>query len=409
MSKLVKRLCYKFSLKTISPLSIGGSYTEETDHDIISYADNTPFIPASTIAGCFFTKDEAYHNAFGIVSLGNSKNKDLAQSSPLFVSDGLFTEGDIKLGTRDGNALENDGELYKQAKDTAKFNSQIIMNNQAWSFYVTITITDRSKNDEAYYDEAIRVIAGRIKNGIYRLGYKQNRGYGQQKLIKVVKKSFEKDNYYEYLNFDGYSFVGENIDINDVNDDSISLIMPVRAISPICIRDYAAIKHVPDYAQIRGLDENGKDSLAAIPGTSLNGVIQGAAIRIANEMHLGGLTKLEEFKSYVIDEMYLKGSFLTQSRNRLDRFSGATIDGALYTEQIFTPTKDSTGEIKIRFKHNNLKLIALFYLALCEIKEGYASVGGNEGIGRGIFELNGEIEIKGTSLNQLAEALREEL
>ena len=75
------------------------------------------------------------------------------------------------------------------------------------------------------------------------------------------------------------------------------------------------------------------------------------------------------------------------SRNAIDRFTGSTVDGALFTEQIYY---GGTTVLEIYFdlyKEIDLDFIKSLAVALSDLHEGLLAIGGGTSIGRGIFKV----------------------
>lgn len=390
------KVIYIFNLKTLSPLSIGGDFSTETNHDIITH-NNVPFIPASSIAGSFFSKSEKAYELFGII---DDDHDDFINSN-IFISDGEFDLSSLHIDIRDGNAIaselkKHEGEKIKENK----FDCEMIQNDTKWSFFIEYSIV---ANEEEKLDDEISKIVQKINKGIYRLGYKQNRGFGKQVVTSVQKKKFDKSNYNEYLNFNYTLDESYNIKIeDDMEDNRISIVMPVKLISPLSVSDYSTIKGKADSSPIRGII-NGEATLADVPGTTINGVITSRVLTLMQELNIS----LEDKRQHVVDELYIKGNFLTYTRNAINRFSGGTMNGALFTKEVLTPTDKSEGIIKFSFKHKELSVIALYYLALCDLANGYISLGSGSSIGQGIFEAKEEIKLVNVDKTSLIKALKE--
>ena len=95
----------------------------------------------------------------------------------------------------------------------------------------------------------------------------------------------------------------------------------------------------------------------------------------------------------VIGESILKNAVpLVTTRNKINRFSAATVDGALYTEKAYFGGETQL-EIKIRKDKEGCYqlLAAMLSFVARDIANGYLSVGGQTAIGRGIFEGNGDV------------------
>ena len=110
-----------------------------------------------------------------------------------------------------------------------------------------------------------------------------------------------------------------------------------------------------------------------------------------------------------IDESILKNSNpLITVRNNVNRFSGATVEGALYKEKAYFGG-DTVLKIKVQKDKDGLykSLIALLYLVMKDIEKGYLSIGGATAIGRGLFTENGDITITFPEKDNLNECNKE--
>ena len=73
------------------------------------------------------------------------------------------------------------------------------------------------------------------------------------------------------------------------------------------------------------------------------------------------------------------------SRNSIDRFTGGTVDGALFTDKTFY---DGTTTLTITFEENpSDEIKRLFAAAIADLNAGYLAVGGLTAIGRGLFQV----------------------
>lgn len=155
-----------------------------------------------------------------------------------------------------------------------------------------------------------------------------------------------------------------------------------------------------------------------IPGTSVKGALRSKAYKIltllapknkkeAAVLFLENLMGHEEKKDnnnevvapaqrgrLLIDEIYIsaKGNpnlhEMKQARNRIDRFTGATIDTALFSEVAIWQTKKEMPSIqlKLRVKKAQAEEAGLLLLLLRELWVGNLPLGGGKGIGRGVLQ-----------------------
>ncbi len=387
------KLFYSFKIKCESPISIGNGDNINTEHDVILYSDNTPYVPASTLAGCLFSRS---NKALSLYSIGSTEG-----FSPLFVSDGIFEEA--KLSKRDGNKLDYENKV---SLDTAVFDYETVEKDSIFTFFVEYTAKKSSEVTKEEVQKDIINICSNINNGLYRLGFKQNRGLGKLKVVKLYEKYFDFSNFIldDYLNFLDKStskLVTSDMDditnqIKELEDSREKIIAKLRPVSLINIRCASRLKEKADTISLTL-----NDKCAVVPGTSLNGALRSYAYKLATKEGKQGLfrdkNKCDVLDStrYVIEDLYIKGHLITKQRNRINRFTGGTDNQALFDEQVFMPDSLINGKDTVEFKITFLPGMnpdAKVYMkkaveALCK---GLVAVGGGTSIGYGIFE--GSIE-----------------
>ncbi len=387
------KLFYSFKIKCESPISIGNGDNINTEHDVILYSDNTPYVPASTLAGCLFSKS---NKALSLYSIGSTEG-----FSPLFVSDGIFEEA--KLSKRDGNKLDYENKV---SLDTAVFDYETVEKDSIFTFFVEYTAKKSSEVTKEEVQKDIINICSNINNGLYRLGFKQNRGLGKLKVVKLYEKYFDfsnfiLDDYLIFLDKSGSKLVTSDMDditnqIKELEDSREKIIAKLRPVSLINIRCASRLKEKTDTISLTL-----NDKCAVVPGTSLNGALRSYAYKLANKEGEQGLFRDEnkcdvlDSTKYVIEDLYIKGHLITKQRNRINRFTGGTDNQALFDEQVFMPDGLINGKDTVEFKITflpGMNPIAKVYMkkaveALCK---GLVAVGGGTSIGYGIFE--GSIE-----------------
>ena len=123
-----------------------------------------------------------------------------------------------------------------------------------------------------------------------------------------------------------------------------------------------------------GIDVDGKDSIFGY-------VINDSDSKKARSIIRFSETSLEGAKGKIL------------SRNAIDRFSGGTKDGALFTEKTYYGGK---GDLVISWRSNEKmpdKEVAALAAAITDLHFGFMAVGGETSIGRGLFaitEIDGE-------------------
>ena len=91
------------------------------------------------------------------------------------------------------------------------------------------------------------------------------------------------------------------------------------------------------------------------------------------------------------------GKWVTYTRNAIDRFTGGTVDGALYTEKTYY---NGNTELCIDCDFSGMEqegrnhFASVMAAAIMDLHGGYMAVGGLTAVGRGIFKIT-EIWIDG--------------
>mgnify|MGYP004455727779 CR=1 FL=1 len=404
--KLIAKAIYRFDAQLDTPISIGCSDSYFTDHDIIRSNSGEIIIPGSSIAGSI----GSYVKSRNDQTLSFFKIEEKL-ASPFSISDGLLTS-EVSSRTRDGVAiLGYENEVFeKTAKNTAKFDYEIIPTDSTFFFIIEITLRenfasyipslksfDYAKDALNFIEKQIQEVAGRFNNHEIRLGFKKNRGLGciHIKSLKGRKfiKNDENDDLSEYLDYLNGKIELNSLDIpNNLQANSLCIEIPIQMLGGLSIKSYTENPEVSyDYTQ---LDHNGK---AVIPGSAICGALRHQMEKIAKELNCN--MDLEELfgtssendsnphsSELVAEECYLAdGHFLLSTRTAIDRFTGSALNQSLFTQKIYV-----NGSTTLRFyinKKEKLKsFIGLFLLAIKDLLNGYCSIGGSTSIGYGIVK-----------------------
>ncbi len=405
------RIYYMIKIKVISPISVSNGENENTDSDVLVNGSGIPFIPGTSLAG-------AFRNYLGV-----SKDKDciygFSQSnygrmSSIFISDLYFVDESKNLDSTG----ENNG-VIKSIRDGVKLTDEKGVDNKFDMEIIEPGITGiirmeivKRDGDTYDYDYSVAQIFDGLQTGEIRLGSNKNRGMGRIKILKILEKSFSKENRDDWLTFcDGMSQNDESGYVSyeiwskeKVKTDRQYIIVktPLKLRGGISIRRYSAKPGKADYEHITS---NGKP---VIPGSSWNGAIRSDARRILKELGCSDMrTKelIDQWFGYVdkdkqedenkkarqsmivISESIIEdATAVPMTRNKIDRFTAGAGGGALYSEiSYFGGTTDLEYMIKKDNERDYKALVGLMFLITMDIEKGYVSVGGQAGIGRGLF------------------------
>lgn len=384
MSKFEPSICYKLNITLVSPLSVGSGENMYTDHDIIVDKRGLPMIPATAIAGVL----GAWLGKNKEQLLGRIKQKKIIDGkecvlekleSKVRVYDGICIESKNSglISTRDNVKLKN-----KVVVDGAKFDTQIVNAETKFCTYIELL-------DLKYINELEKFFCA-VNNGDVRLGAKTTRGYGRVKLNVFRYELNDIDTWLEFKMFEDSSWLNaKKLMLNSSESTKIHLCVELKCKGGISIREYSTDVNMPDYITV-GMKLN---EHAVIPGTSWAGAFKSRFEEILGKAEAESLfgyvdekTKCSKksrisFSESIVEDGIPKGI----TRNSIDRFSGGTKTGALYTEK--TSFYGTTSlDIFIDKKVSEKQLSALA-VCLADLHNGFLAVGGLTAIGRGLFEI----------------------
>ena len=178
--------------------------------------------------------------------------------------------------------------------------------------------------------------------------------------------------------------------------------------SSLIVRDYGTEVRKDKKRIITSL-KSGKDYV--IPGTSIKGVLRHQAAYILEslgskkemlETLMGtadSKTKSKETEGRIKSRFYVDEAYITQgknadvteveiTRNRIDRFTGGTIESALFTERPLWQKDDRIPTVKLKFsiKGADDKEAGLSLFLLKDLWQGKIALGGEAGVGRGTLK-----------------------
>lgn len=435
---------YRIEFELTSPLAVGCGEDRVSDSDIVRDGRGFPYIPGTALAGVYrrlFTPEtaEKYFGpdlTEGRIRESSKKGKNMLTDSSVIVYDAhtLNSEKGVSV-TRDMVALDE----YKVAKPGAKFDFEVL---EPGVTFVTYIEQNMEKPDQQYVADEI---AFAWLSGAVKVGAKTARGYGHTKSVRIDSRLFnlsDEADRENWLEFDMYEdtdekrtpawesvstpcclssmkkddaeykaieelYEGQEIQL--AKKDIRTLCLDMKLLGGISVRKYSTDVGEADYVQLTetGDAQTKGEGIPVIPGTTWAGAFRAQMGRLDSrfkerhdlaELFFGtvkggdGRGEDKSSKSRVgFSESRLKnGHWVTYTRNAIDRFSGGTVDGALYTERTYYHgeteleiTCDLT-DVKVAEKERFAKALAA---AIMDLHEGYMAVGGLTAVGRGLFEI----------------------
>ena len=400
----IKEIRYlRVTFKNTSPLAIGSGNNDRTDKDLLKGADGVPYIPATSIAGVIREQAEkALKNALG----------DLEKESKIIFYDGVITESSRQtwhISIRDSVRLDD----YKTAVKGAKFDMEILEPGVCFEtlFEQEMENNETENNEKDYLTE----IAEIFRSGQIRFGGKTTRGYGdiEVEVNGIQSARFDLSNGEDadkWLKFNPYVssdnnwkpgvVFGEHIDQIDAAK-SRKIVLSLKQTGGISIRRYTTKpgtknRNEPDMEQLSVKSRDGRD-VPVVPGTSWAGAFRHRmkefGVDVESKENIFGFvsgdrTDQKAKSKLIFSESQLEnGKYKTLSRNAIDRFTGGTVDGALFTERVYY---GGTTNLIISwcgndpFPEKEKKALAA---AITDLHYGFLTVGGETSIGRGIFTI----------------------
>lgn len=412
MRKIKSKTYYRIEFALASPLMIGSKQQERTDKDLLVDACGHPVIPGSALAGIYRSgvslSQEEDKKYFGYVpgyeEWKADKEKTVENiSSRIIVYDACLKEGENPFITRrDFVALDE----YKTAKPGSKFDAEVLEPGVAFVTYI---------EQNCYGDE--RDVAGDIvklwQENQIAIGAKTMRGFGAVKDVKAERAEFDisnPDGVEKWLKFDMFAHEGWeewNHESTERKGRRCSVKLKLKLQGAISIRRYTtsiaegAEKKMPDQEQLTVYDH--EKPYAVIPGSTWAGAFRSHMKKLSPGLNMDyfGFAREKEKKKRKSKIRFSEskidgGTDKIVSRNAIDRFTGGTVDKALFTEKVHY---GGTTVLEIGFDDTmGEEMLLSLAAAITDLHYGFLSVGGETSIGHGLFEI---MEIDGESMAEL--------
>lgn len=414
MGNTITYLILKFSLA--SPLAIGSGNDSVTDSDVILDSAGDPVIPATALAGAirhfFAVYGELDDGFWGTIGNGSDGK---AISSRIRFYDAVL-ESDHFITVRDGVALssklpselpDNEMPYNKIAIDGAKFDMEAVETNAEFS--TLIELLDASEKEKS---DIIKALAA-FDCGVLRIGSKTSRGYGQISISWLGISEFtlpqERKRWLDFDQFDqrneeDYVEITPKLKEFSAADFADTISLKLKQKGAISIRSYT-VKDISsaDYIQL-----STNDGVPVIPGTSWAGAFRSRFKELSADSDLTDKlfgfvdidnNRQQKSRIYFTESRLENGITKRITRNAIDRFSAGVKDGALYSE---ITCYDGCCDLDITLMKDieeAEKCRIIIAAVLCDLNNGYLSIGGLASVGRGHFEIT-EMKLNGRDVTE---------
>ena len=415
-----------------APLLIGsgGGAEGEDDKDIhvLRNKEGMPYIPGTSLAGVLRAFVEADDPEAGALIFGTPQARYSNAALELQSAISIY---DVKLSNartivRDGVSIDG---VTGVAVEHHKFDYEAIDSGAHGILQLEITLRGIHAAEQENLDAALERLRGRLLGGFY-LGAHTTKGFGRAHMSNLTVNRYDVRQPKDVLAW--LSPERKEASCHEQYEGNTE--QRVYAAEDFVIDADFALAHsliIRDYDKAtRDAQSSGDTSISAvmktdsrgryiIPGTSLKGVLRhrsayilqqlGAAVLPSEAWQLGREEALVEYtmgpspetmklrpneakrrSRFLVDEAVITQGVIAkeQSRNRIDRFTGGTIDTALFTTKPIWQKKREEPVVRLHFgvKAAESWEAGLALLLLKDLWLGRTAIGGEKSIGRGTLK-----------------------
>lgn len=437
------------TIECATPLSIKGDDADlSIDVRLVRDANGFPMIPGTTIAGVLRSVASGDNQAelFGHASNSDSKPSSIqvgfgfchnGHNRPV---SGLIQSAESQtdqLLTNLVPLLRDQVKLneYGSAVDGAKLDRTALPKGTRFSF--EISWSTAAQNDEQW-----KTILSWLHHPEFRLGGLTHRGFGQIKVIEIKSNQYDFKNPKDLEQWQVQRKASAHLPFTQQSGSTLQLEAPARQADQLSFSltleaedfwrigegsfalagDYDKPPHMKPYTETV-IEWNGdlaklNEHTLVIPATGIKGALRHRTLfhlrRLMNDFSDGITTQSKIIDdelsaifgnannkqndgcagSITLNDIYdiqditqANGDYITKviMHNKIDRFTGGTIDGALFSEQLLYGGHFTlTGQINLK-RSPSKELLQAFKAALEDVAQGRLAIGAGSTKGHGYF------------------------
>ena len=410
-AQILGRITVRGRLHLAAPLLIGegesGEERNDRDIHVLRSKAGVPFIPGTSLAGALRSLIEVENPCaadilFGTMHrTGGESVRDERQSAVSLYDVEL---NDAVIGSRDGVHID---DVTGTAIDAHKYDYEIVESGTDGPFYAEILLRRVHQKDEHTLKETLLRLSELLRGG-FHVGALTTKGFGRMQLRDMVVDCYDFRRPEDTIAW--LSPKRGNAAWHMAYDDAAQMEPPPADGDFVITADFAltgalivrdSVDPLAETDGEKSPDARMKTNAAGqniIPGTSLKGVLRHRAAYI---LHALGKerTQAEAFIDrlmgttaargrFIVEEAVVDAEMHTQTRSRIDRFTGGTIPSALFSTAPVWREKDGGRSVTLRFgvRQASEQEAGLCVLLLKDLWLGRAAIGGEKSIGRGTLE-----------------------
>lgn len=395
-SSIVGKILIEGTLVLKSPLLISDGAGETSDNfrdiHVLKNREGKLFIPGTSFGGVLREWLEDTDSAsVGKIFGDTIKAKNPMQSS-IQIDDIPFEK--FNMIARDGVKIDNKtGATF----EGGKYDFEAVERGATGK--VSLLINLRGCHSAEKISETVSLMLGKLRDGI-KLGALTSKGFGSAVVEDLTAGLYDFRNKSDvvawFLDKKPAKKIFPSTAENSASKDDFVVDANFIFNSSFIIRDFeTTLKSRNEFV---------------IPGTSLKGIFRHRAEYILDKLNLDknllgklmGTAEGEKIKSrFIVEESYISPenfSEVAHTRNKIDRFTGGTLQGTLFTTNPAYQKNPDEPTLKIHFEIRGAEDyeagLALFLLR--DLWTGRVAIGGEKSIGRGIVKgHSAEIKFKG--------------
>lgn len=432
-ASLIGKIIITGKLILKSPLLIGSGTDDDNDTNdkdiyVIKNLKGDPFIPGTSICGVLReymtnTNPEMVKYIFGNSETKPQDSKEEILQSSIKFEDIPFENS--KITFRDGVKVD---DFTGVGVESGKYNYEVVNRGAFGNFCFLVNLrgchADLDDVDTGEYSlenikKAIADLMKKLETGI-NLGALTSKGFGQVKVENIAAGLYDFRNKSDVISWlkqktpapkkASIKILPSEIKHTSSPDDFIVEADFVFN-SSFIIKDYDMNEKVGDnkISAISLYDKENKKYI--VPGTTLKGIFRHQAEYILRKLGyketvlnslMGSSDQNNKSKSrFVVFESYISTEDVistAHTRNRIDRFTGGTVQGMLFTDKPVWQKKSNVPSLKIHFEIHKASDeeagLALFLIR--DLCLGHVAIGGEKSIGRGTLKgISARISYKG--------------
>ena len=410
-AQILGRITVRGRLHLAAPLLIGegesGEERNDRDIHVLRSKAGVPFIPGTSLAGALRSLIEVENPCaadilFGTMHrTGGESVRDERQSAVSLYDVEL---NDAVIGSRDGVHID---DVTGTAIDAHKYDYEIVESGAGGTFYAEILLRRVHQKDEHTLKETLLRLSELLRGG-FHVGALTTKGFGRMQLRDMVVDCYDfrrpedtiawlspkRGNAAWHMAYDNAAQTEP-----PPADGDFVITADFALTGALIVRD--SVDPLAETDGEKSPDARMKTNAAGqniIPGTSLKGVLRHRAAYI---LHALGKerTQAEAFIDrlmgttaargrFIVEEAVVDAEMHTQTRSRIDRFTGGTIPSALFSTAPVWREKDGGRSVTLRFgvRQASEQEAGLCVLLLKDLWLGRAAIGGEKSIGRGTLE-----------------------